>query len=108
MHGSITFMPITPALADLTPSVLLKREAKSCSGAPAVVRVWTREAQLHSLGEAAEGLLPVLAWQPNGRHLYVAQAAPGGAQRVLLFESNGLQHGGWDVRQAGAAGRGMT
>ncbi len=38
------------------------------------VRVWDRESgELHSLGEAVVGIQSVLAWQPNGRHLYVAQ-----------------------------------
>ena len=40
------------------------------------------------------------AWQPNGRHLYVAQQTPSGP-RVLLFETNGLQHGGFDVGPSG-------
>ena len=67
-----------------------------------VLRVWTREGELHAVGEATEGMLPLLAWQPNGRHLYAAQASPGGGQRVVLFETNGLQHGGFDILQAGA------
>jgi elongator complex protein 1 len=37
------------------------------------VRVWDRATgELHARGEAAAGLLPAAAWQPNGRHLYVA------------------------------------
>ena len=50
--------------------------------------------------EVAEGeqivLLPVLAWQPNGRHLYAAQQDAQG-QRVILYELNGLQHGSFNV-----------
>ncbi|KAF5832885.1 IKI3 family-domain-containing protein [Dunaliella salina] len=40
-----------------------------------VMLVWDRTAscQLHATCEEAEGLLPVLAWQPNGRHLYTVQ-----------------------------------
>jgi elongator complex protein 1 len=38
------------------------------------VRVWDRESgELHALGESVVGVQSVLAWQPNGRHLYVAQ-----------------------------------
>jgi IKI3 family len=44
--------------------------------------------------------LQVGAWQPNGRHLYVAQQTPSGP-RVMLFETNGLQHGGFDVGPSG-------
>ena len=68
------------------------------AGQPWVVRVWERESgALHALGEHAPGLLGKLAWQPNGRNLYAACRQPDGALRVLLFESNGLQHGGFDV-----------
>ena len=62
------------------------------------VRIWTREScTLHSVGEAAPGLQPCLAWQPNGRHLYAAQASPEQGNRVVLFETNGLQHGGFSI-----------
>lgn len=53
-------------------------------------------------GEKAEGLLPVLAWQPNGRHLYAAQQDAQG-QRVILYELNGLQHGNFEVSGPGEA-----
>lgn len=65
------------------------------------VRVWTREGQLHSVGKAPNGVLHAsLAWQPNGRHLYAACPA-GPAHRVVLYETNGLQHGGFDVPTPG-------
>ena len=51
-------------------------------------------------GHKADGLLPVLAWQPNGRHLYTAQRDAHG-QRVILYELNGLQHGSFDVSGPG-------
>lgn len=44
--------------------------------------------------------LQVASWQPNGRHLYVAQQTANGP-RVLLFETNGLQHGGFDIGPSG-------
>ncbi len=51
-------------------------------------------------GEKADALLPVLAWQPDGRHLYAAQRDAEG-QRVILYELNGLQHGSFDVAGPG-------
>lgn len=93
-------------------------------GADYRIHVWDRATfELHASGEAAEGLLPLLAWQPNGRHLYVAasgagavsgsdsRAAARGASpqqqhqhAVLLFERNGLRHGGFGLPGAGEAG----
>ena len=64
----------------------------------ATVRIWTREScALHSVGEAVPGLQPCLAWQPNCRHLYAAQASSEQGNRVVLFETNGLQHGGFSI-----------
>ena len=66
------------------------------------MRIWERESgALHAVGENAPGLLGKLAWQPNGRNLYAACRQPDGALRVLLFETNGLQHGGFDVQGKG-------
>eukprot|EP00983_Pelagomonas_calceolata_P092100 1157626-Pelagomonas_calceolata.AAC.22 len=129
-----------------------------------VMHVWDRTAncQLHSTCEDAQGLLPVLAWQPNGRHLYTVQqqtaqahsSKPGGSglpakraapragtqpsqqragervgegdatpaslqqqqqtllpppqpppPRVLLYERNGLGHGGFPLRARGHVAR---
>lgn len=46
--------------------------------ASATLRIWERETgELHAQGapeSAAVALLPAAAWQPNGRHLYVAAA----------------------------------
>eukprot|EP00887_Chlorella_sp_A99_P002271 scaffold10.g2271.t1 len=79
----------------------------------ATVRVWDRDAcELHSVGEAAPGLLPAAAWQPNGRHLYVAQltqqehqeggaeagapAAPGGGSAAAGEDEAAVRHvGAW-------------
>ena len=117
------------------------------------MHVWDRTAgcQLHSTCEDVQGLLPVLAWQPNGRHLYTiqqphaAQQQRGGVQagrrglgraakqapasssvqleeegggtflaqaevqqqqvlaspHVMLYERNGLKHGGFPLRARG-------
>lgn len=82
---------------------LLFRAFRLAAGQPWVVRVWERESgALHAMGEHAAGLLGTLAWQPNGRHLYAPCMQSGGALRVLLFERNGLQHGGFDVPGTGA------
>ena len=83
------------------------RSAADVAPAPATtcMQIWEREnLQLHAAGEDADGLLPVLAWQPNGRHLYAARQG-GPAPRVLLFERNGLQHGGFDVPVDGEVNR---
>ena len=72
------------------------------AGQHASLRVWDgRTLQPHAEGEAAPALSAVAAWQPNGRHLYAAQHA-GSTPRVVLFERNGLQHGGFDVPVPGA------
>ncbi|KAL4852847.1 Elongator complex protein 1 [Chlorella vulgaris] len=47
----------------------------------AVIRVWDRgTGELHAEGEAAAGLLPAIAWQPNGRHLFAAVSKPAAEQ----------------------------
>lgn len=71
------------------------------SSAETTLKIWAREGcELHAIGERGPGLQPLAAWQPNGRHLYVAQATPQGP-RTMLFETNGLQHGGFDVAHTG-------
>lgn len=66
------------------------------------LRVWQTEGcALHAVGKATSmGLYTVLAWQPNGRHLYAAHAQ-GNHHRVALYETNGLEHGGFDVPRSG-------
>lgn len=50
-------------------TTVVRRDRKS----PGRVRVWDVEGQdLHALGEQSPGTLPVLAWQPQGRVLCVA------------------------------------
>lgn len=71
------------------------------SSAETTLKIWAREGcELHAVGERGPGLQPLAAWQPNGRHLYVAQVTPQGP-RTMLFETNGLQHGGFDVAHTG-------
>ena len=65
------------------------------------LRVWVREGcELHAVGKAPLGLHSVLAWQPNGRHLYAAHAQDS-CHWVALFETNGLEHGGFHVATPG-------
>ncbi|BDA44195.1 Elongator complex protein 1 [Coccomyxa sp. Obi] len=72
--------------------------SRAQTGHPWVVRIWERESgALHAVGEHAPALLGKLAWLPNARNLYAACRQPDGALRVLLFETNGLQHGSFDV-----------
>ena len=68
-----------PALERAGPALEWAAPLLAAAGATAAtVRVWERDAlELHSVGEAAPGLLPTAAWQLNGRHLYVAQLQQG-------------------------------
>lgn len=78
-----------------------QRQFATASAAPTWLTIWRRDGcTLHAAGERLEGLLPVAAWQPNGRHLYVGQATRDGP-RVVLFETNGLQHGGFHLAPTG-------
>ena len=55
------------------------------------IRVWDRETgELHALGEGAPGLRSVIAWQPNGRHLYAAQYRSGQNISSPSEENNGV------------------
>ena len=65
------------------------------------LQTWERSSwELHAVAQFTEGLQPVMAWQPNGRHQYVS-AAVQGQQHIMLFERNGLQHGGFDLGTTG-------
>ena len=69
-----------------------------------MIRIWEREkCQLHAVGEHCAGLSGHIAWQPNGRHLYAACAGLDGLPSIMLFERNGLQHGGFELHGKGAA-----
>ncbi|GIL71049.1 hypothetical protein Vretimale_4117 [Volvox reticuliferus] len=88
---------------------------------PYRVRIWDRSTfELHAVCEAAEGLMPLPAWQPNGRHLYVPvttavssvdDSAGGGSVQtamtaelgplILLYERNGLRHGSFRLPSNG-------
>ena len=59
-------------------------------GCTARVRVWDRESgELHALGESVVGIQSVISWQPNGRHLYVAQHNPVKSTPSLEIHGNG-------------------
>ena len=75
----------------------------SIAGRLYVVRIWERTGALHAVGEAAPGLAGPIAWQPNGRNLYAAATGPANVPSVLIFERNGLRHGGWDLEREGAS-----
>ena len=60
----------------------------------------SRRRLLTAVGERVEGLARASAWQPNGRHLFVAVEGGEGKEgkmakssSVALFERNGLGHG---------------
>ena len=73
----------------------------SCSAEGSEARNLKVGCELHAVGAAPQGLHCVLAWQPNGRHLYAAHALAD-QHRVVLYETNGLEHGGFDVLTSGA------
>lgn len=67
-----------------------------------MIRIWEREGgRLHAVGEHAAGLSGPIAWQPIGRHLFAACHRADGQPGILLYESNGLQHGGFDIHGQG-------
>lgn len=147
LHTSIH--PSTHVCTSIHTACTLFVCGRCCSAAPCQVSIWERGSdgcQLHAAGEAAPGLLPVLAWQPNGRHLHVAQQPPAAEKaaaatgaptpaarqtlreragataavkaqeqllnpvtadgghplpHIKLYERNGLQHGGFDLRAHG-------
>lgn len=71
---------------------------------PLVLRVMDRDTlQFTARGEELESPTATASWQPNGRHLYVA-----GSGRVVLFEANGLQHGGFDLPPTSCEGRAIS
>ena len=79
-------------------------EGCPCTEAPWVIRIWERKGgRLHAVGEHAVGLSGPIAWQPNGRHLFAACRRADGQPGILLYESNGLQHGSFDLHGQGEA-----
>lgn len=69
----------------------------------ATLRIWSPVGcTLKQCGDAdaeeAQALEPVVAWQPNGRHIYCSQAM-GQRRRMCLFERNGLGHGSFLVKE---------
>ncbi|CAG9461392.1 unnamed protein product [Pedinophyceae sp. YPF-701] len=69
------------------------------------MRVWERTSTgglaLVSAGELEAGTLPPVAYCPNGRNVYCAAVDGDGAGHVLIYERNGLQHGGFTLPSHG-------
>lgn len=76
------------------------RHARRCRP-QATLRVWSKQGTLQHCGDAhaeeAQGLLPLVAWQPNGRNIYCCQRLQDDRLRVCIFERNGLGHGSFEV-----------
>ena len=90
---------LSPACRQWPSRSLLTRARPA--GSPFVVRIWEAEAcQLHAVGEAAPGLLGPLAWQPNGRHLYAAQAAAPAAPPAPLPRQQAAGQAGAEAGKA--------
>ncbi|XP_014779296.1 putative elongator complex protein 1 [Octopus bimaculoides] len=56
------------------------------------LRVWTREAVLHSTSELVVGQEKEVAWKPTGSLIVSSQVKPN-KHDIIFFEQNGLQHG---------------
>lgn len=56
------------------------------------LRVWSRDAVLHSTGENVPGLEKSLSWKPSGSLIASSQVKPN-KHDVIFFELNGLRHG---------------
>lgn len=107
-NSALTWRGDTRYLATCTPgpgplhSAAAAAEAhpSGSSGGGCSVRIWEREGcELHAVGEEAPALYPLLSWQPNGRHLYAAQAlcATSSAQQAQ-------QHGGEEAQRSAQQG----
>ncbi|KAF2872371.1 IKI3 family-domain-containing protein [Massariosphaeria phaeospora] len=65
-----------------------------------MIRVYSREGQLHSVSEPVDGLEGALSWRPSGNLIASIRRSPDRAE-VVFFERNGLRHGQFDLRCAG-------
>jgi elongator complex protein 1 len=63
------------------------------------VRVYTREGQIESVGEAVDGLEEAIAWQPSGSIIASVQRFDDHAE-IVFFERNGLRHGQFSLRES--------
>ncbi|GFR43052.1 hypothetical protein Agub_g4058, partial [Astrephomene gubernaculifera] len=64
---SVVCRDLPPAAAAASPDTSAAAAAVAASLPPYRVRIWDRSSlELHAAGEAAEGLLPLPAWQPSG------------------------------------------
>jgi elongator complex protein 1 len=67
-----------------------------------VIRVYTRDGQIESFSEPIDGLEGVLAWRPSGNWIATVQRKSIEEADVVFLERNGLRHGGFALRTAGA------
>ena len=67
------------------------------SGSRRVIRVLSREGVLDSASEPVDGLTDSLSWRPAGNLIAGVQKREDQI-KVILFERNGLRHGGFDLR----------
>ena len=78
------------------------------SHSPGRIRVWDVEGQmLHSIGEQSPGIIPAIAWQPNGRVLCVANSLHEDQQQHVgmlrqMTTERGAQGQDPEVRHVGA------
>lgn len=62
-----------------------------------MIRVYSREGQLDSVGEPVDGLEGAMSWRPSG-NLIASIKRSDDKMEVVFFERNGLRHGQFDLR----------
>ena len=64
-----------------------------------LLRVYSREGVLESVGETVDGIESALSWKPSGQ-LIAGVQRKGHDPHVIFFEKNGLRHGEFSLRLA--------
>ncbi|KAJ3242809.1 hypothetical protein HDU78_001127 [Chytriomyces hyalinus] len=67
-----------------------------------VIRTYTREAAHHSTSEPIPSLQKSIAWRPLGNLIATAQTLPSKQLQIAFFETNGLRHGEFFLRETAA------
>ncbi|KAI9351477.1 IKI3 family-domain-containing protein [Obelidium mucronatum] len=65
-----------------------------------VVKIFTREGELHSVCEEIPNLQKTLAWRPQGNLIATVQTLPSSQLQIAFFETNGLRHGEFALRES--------
>lgn len=66
-----------------------------------VVRMYTRDGQVESFSEPIDGLEGVVSWRPSGQWIATVRRNGENEAEIVFLERNGLQHGGFPLRNPG-------